>query len=232
MQDHNNMTRFNTIHYNTSHPKALYKDSTNEPSIGWRWALTMRRIYKAIIHKIHILSLSICPFGAQNQHALSGLIISSSPHTSTHLLIPPNMKVSKMNTIHWTIAIISTHGRVPQLHVWAQLTPSPKCLFPPKGEWCFTPITQNTKHKTWKPSKIQRRVHTWLLTCNTQTKDLLPQNHIYNTPSSSRNEEHHIYSTCKMKNTMDHGYQPPSKQWKIEGCSRAPYPPPPNPSCL
>lgn len=34
MNDHNNMTRFNTIHYTTSHPKALHKDSTIESNRG------------------------------------------------------------------------------------------------------------------------------------------------------------------------------------------------------
>ena len=131
--------QYDKIEHNTLQDipfQGLHKDSTIESSIGWRWALTMRRISKAMIHNIHILSLSTCPFGAySNFH-------------STYLLIPLKMQASKRTNSIEHIIIISTHGRVPQLHVWAQLTPSSKHLFPPKGEWCFTPITQDTQHES------------------------------------------------------------------------------------
>ena len=131
-----------------------------------------------------------------------------------HLLIPP--KKERKHEVHIPlkhIKIISTHWRVLQLHGWAQLTPSPKHLFPPKGEWCFTPILHIKT--TWTKQDSRKKSHKTSHIHHTYNKIL---HKTTSTPYQIYNamKKQHIKSTMQWRNTMDHGYQPHSKQWKMK----------------
>ena len=108
-------------------------------------------------HNIHIFSLSSSPFGAYNIFLPTlSLMPPKSKQQYIHILSPPHMGVLLLIPLYlqMQIAIYSQSiehiQSTPHIGVLLNymcepnLSPSPKHIFPPKGEWCFTPISQNT----------------------------------------------------------------------------------------
>ena len=115
MHDQNNITTLhNTLQDNPS--QGLHKDSTIESN------------YRVKVGSIHEEDFQ--KYDSQYTHILIINMPNNLP--STYLLIPSKLQVNKKTTIPYKI--ISSNGRVPQLPKWAQLAPSAKHLFPPKGE--------------------------------------------------------------------------------------------------
>ena len=128
-------TQLNTTHYNPS--QGLHIDSTIESKYRVKVGSLREENFKSMNHIYSHILISNIPF--------QGLTMSS---LFMYFLIPPkNASNHEVHTPLKHIKIISIDRRVLQLHGWAQLSPSSKHLFPPKGEWCFTPILH--KKVTW-----------------------------------------------------------------------------------
>ena len=151
---------------------------------------------------------SACPFEAYNIFP------------STHLLIPPKMHVSKMNTFIEHIQSSPHMGEFLNYMCEPNLSPSPKHLFPPKGEWCFTPISQTHNMKTKKDQEI----FTQIFSHTTHKQDLSHTNPNAIHPSLiMKRRTPYLFHMQKWITSWIMGTNlPPSKGNEKNGCYRAP----------